>query len=1047
MHWKRSSSILLKRLTFFVAGNNSGRKNAHGKHHQSHAVPKEEFKFEDDAELVKTSQNWNGLRGLQNLGNTCFFNSIVQNLVQTVPLRTHLVPRDPLNPTEVANRGKPAEDTVSAALRTTLVQMWLSDGRTYNPRPLLNAISDKVARFRGGRQQDSHELLRFLLDQIDTEILNFLRKFKKQFIGKPMPPPAIDSAGAKGKMDTSEGGAEPPTTLSSQAPTYYTLEFFIERTRGNLTANTYYNQTKLEKIDKSSLITYVEGIFGGRIESTLMCHSCGTTSSTFETFFDLSVPIPPRFLDERTKRAIGLIADNKSKRKESKQEAKGAYAALEPTESEPEEEETVEIENRPVEEYQTLSSIGSGSGPSSKKNKRDKNSKDPQPPPIMVNKTLTNAQKRLEEHRQALAAKAATSASTPTTTPGTSPAKSGGKKKQLSARDKKRQQRIQAAKDHSLPTDVEDAESGEVDTTNPMSTAEAVELALTNEHEGIEPNVGSVTLPEEAATADDQPPAAKDERPSEEEIKPLSQENTEREAGEAAEANLAEIRKSAGEPSLSEAEAALGAAAPVTHQVGTPTDSGVLELTPVEGEARVEAVLDEPRKANEAALAESAEEPKSAASSAEDDASNASPVDASSNEHGSTQQPLAHDQATSQATTSAEDTESGQAPKIATSAPSSLGQPTPSPQVALNHALKHDIRTIPRPTPLNLDACLYEFTEPEILSGANAYGCYECTKRLWTKQSRDLTPLILQYGSPEEQRSAQLAQGGGGGGELPESTDTEETATPLSLSETNSEIDTATLTTDTDRSESSIASVTNNTEAESANPPDRLDIASQEESSRTETSATESSDALAPTDSATEPKSANNDEKSAEAAEKQPVPPQKPVGANKAEDDKKPKKGAISLVRSTATKQILIDEVPQILTLHLKRFWVTMSGSAKIDHRVEFPTILDIAPYLSRSARERYSKSTHDSEAPMRPLNLDSVLYQLYGIVVHSGTMSSGHYVAYTRRRDTPFSDKTSLSEIKQNWYYFSDTSMSAASLDTVLSQQAYILFYERVSD
>ena len=62
------------------------------------------------------------------------------------------------------------------------------------------------------------------------------------------------------------------------------------------------------------------------------------------------------------------------------------------------------------------------------------------------------------------------------------------------------------------------------------------------------------------------------------------------------------------------------------------------------------------------------------------------------------------------------------------------------------------------------------------------------------------------------------------------------------------------------------------------------------------------------------------------------------------------------------------------------------------------------------------------------------ILYALYGMVVHSGTMDHGHYVAYIR--DGCHSDKA-------KWYCANDTNVSSVSMETVLSNQAYILFYE----
>jgi len=60
------------------------------------------------------------------------------------------------------------------------------------------------------------------------------------------------------------------------------------------------------------------------------------------------------------------------------------------------------------------------------------------------------------------------------------------------------------------------------------------------------------------------------------------------------------------------------------------------------------------------------------------------------------------------------------------------------------------------------------------------------------------------------------------------------------------------------------------------------------------------------------------------------------------------------------------------------------------------------------------------------------ILYALYGMVVHPGTMDHGHYVVYIR--DSNHSDKS-------KWYFANNSHVSSVSMETVLNSQAYILF------
>ena len=117
-------------------------------------------------------------------------------------------------------------------------------------------------------------------------------------------------------------------------------------------------------------------------------------------------------------------------------------------------------------------------------------------------------------------------------------------------------------------------------------------------------------------------------------------------------------------------------------------------------------------------------------------------------------------------------------------------------------------------------------------------------------------------------------------------------------------------------------------------------------------------------------------------------------------------------------------------------------------------------------------------------------MYSLYGVVVHSGGLLNGHYVAYTRTRDaatmaTPTSQATpttpsrrrqqaeveeeveekqdsipsatppldqscpqrwfDYSSTKGQWYFASDSHVRIATEAEAMKSQAYLLFYERL--
>ncbi|KAK6016440.1 ubiquitinyl hydrolase 1 [Ostertagia ostertagi] len=167
--------------------------------------------------------------------------------------------------------------------------------------------------------------------------------------------------------------------------------------------------------------------------------------------------------------------------------------------------------------------------------------------------------------------------------------------------------------------------------------------------------------------------------------------------------------------------------------------------------------------------------------------------------------------------------------------------------------------------------------------------------------------------------------------------------------------------------------------------------------------------------------------------------------------------------RVCALKRYLIYEPPAVLTLHLKRFQqlenVWRTSTRKLSGHVSFPMMFDMAPFCCRNV-ERLAPGEK------------RLLYSLYGVVVHSGSLSGGHYIAYvkSRRRSkqahvflefarttcadslsyqngTTIEDLCGNSDVENDgqWYYCSDSQVLAVNENRVLSAEAYILFYERV--
>ncbi|KAK8970427.1 Ubiquitin carboxyl-terminal hydrolase 20 [Platanthera guangdongensis] len=110
-------------------------------------------------------------------------------------------------------------------------------------------------------------------------------------------------------------------------------------------------------------------------------------------------------------------------------------------------------------------------------------------------------------------------------------------------------------------------------------------------------------------------------------------------------------------------------------------------------------------------------------------------------------------------------------------------------------------------------------------------------------------------------------------------------------------------------------------------------------------------------------------------------------------------------------KQLKIEQPPNVIALHLKRFTNIEYSALKISKFVKYPIELDLMPFMSS------------------PGENDQFIYELYGIVVHSGSCHSGHY--YCDIRTSPSS-----------WYQMNDSLIDVISESDVLDLEAYIVFY-----
>ncbi|EEY66920.1 ubiquitin-specific protease, putative [Phytophthora infestans T30-4] len=155
----------------------------------------------------------------------------------------------------------------------------------------------------------------------------------------------------------------------------------------------------------------------------------------------------------------------------------------------------------------------------------------------------------------------------------------------------------------------------------------------------------------------------------------------------------------------------------------------------------------------------------------------------------------------------------------------------------------------------------------------------------------------------------------------------------------------------------------------------------------------------------------------------------------------------------SATKRVCIKKLPQTLVCHLKRFefdYDTME-KMKINDYLEFPMEIDMFPYTSDAGAD-----SGDGK---------SIMYDLVGVVVHSGTSDTGHYYSFIKDREATenprwleFNDEIIREfdvetmgeecfggeEVAQKWNAIQGT---YSPLVHMKRRSAYMLIYERRSE
>uniref|UniRef100_A0A8C7EZE0 Ubiquitin carboxyl-terminal hydrolase 45 n=1 Tax=Oncorhynchus kisutch TaxID=8019 RepID=A0A8C7EZE0_ONCKI len=196
------------------------------------------------------------VKGINNLGNTCFFNAVMQNLSQTHMLNDLIQDvkekghKLKICPPAESNVGAltvtlPSPEPLTSAMFLFLHSVKESGKGPANPKILFNQLCQKAPRFKGYQQQDSQELLHYLLDSMRVEETKRIKAGILKSFNNPTEKTADDETKRQVKAYGKEG----------------------------VTMN------------------FVDRIFVGELTNTIMCEECEHISTVKEAFIDISLPV------------------------------------------------------------------------------------------------------------------------------------------------------------------------------------------------------------------------------------------------------------------------------------------------------------------------------------------------------------------------------------------------------------------------------------------------------------------------------------------------------------------------------------------------------------------------------------------------------------------------------------------------------------------------------------------------------------------------------------------------------------------------------------
>jgi len=189
-----------------------------------------------------TKESKKGVTGLQNLGNTCFMNSALQCLSNTSELTQYFLSNEFLKD---LNKNNPlgTGGYLISAYSELIKELWMGTESYVSPWDLKKVIGKFAPQFSGYSQQDSQELLSYMLDGLHEDLNRIVKK------------PFVEDIEFKNQKDE------------------------------ELSNGSWANYLKRNQ-------SIIIDLFVGQYKSRLDCPDCKKISITFDPFISISLPVP-----------------------------------------------------------------------------------------------------------------------------------------------------------------------------------------------------------------------------------------------------------------------------------------------------------------------------------------------------------------------------------------------------------------------------------------------------------------------------------------------------------------------------------------------------------------------------------------------------------------------------------------------------------------------------------------------------------------------------------------------------------------------------------